>query len=513
MSLHTPRRETDVIVVGGGGSGLAAAVEASRQGVAVTLLEKQHQLGGTTGVAVGSFTAACTSLQRAAAVEDRTTWHRQDIAKFAPHREPKNNTSLRAWLAEHAANTLEWLLAMGVEFSGPHPEPPNRLPRMHNVVPNAKIYIFRLQRRAMSQGVEVLAGHAATRLILDEAGRVVGVAARDSAGEATAIYARRGVVLAAGDYSSGVTVKNEFLSSETAAIEGINPHSAGDGHRLARDAGAALVNMDVIYGPEIRFVPPPGDPFRQLLPASAAGAESIGREMDTLGPEALQAHAKQLLFTWQHPEDSLYESGALLVNRDGERFVDETRDPAMAIPKQPGKVAYVIFDQRVARLFTRWPDFISTAPEIGYAYIHDFHRLRPDLYHEAPAVADLAARIGVDPKALDVTLAHYNQAVTQGVADRFGRGSGARVNKPPYYALGPVKSWIVTTEGGVRINQTMQALDEAGNVVPGLYAAGSNGMGGLILWSHGLHIAWALTSGRQAGRSAARESPSEPERS
>ena len=510
MGLRTPHRETDVIVVGGGGSGLAAAVEASGQGVAVTLLEKRPQLGGTTGIAVGSFTAACSSLQRAAAVEDRTTWHQQDIARFAPHREPKNNTSLRAWLAEHAADTLEWLLAMGVEFSGPHPEPPNRLPRMHNVVPNAKIYIFRLQRRAMSQGVEILTSHAATNLTVDESGRVVGVEVRESTGEATTIYARRGVILAAGDYSSGVAVKNEFLSTETAAIEGINPHSAGDGHRLARGAGATLVNMDVIYGPEIRFVPPPGDPFRQLLPASTAEAESIGRELDTLRPEALQAHAKQLLFTWQHPEDSLYESGALLVNRDGVRFVDETRDPAMAIPKQPGKLAYVIFDHRVARRFTRWPDFISTAPEIGYAYIDDFRCLRPDLYHQEPIVADLAARIGVDAKALDVTLAHYNQAVTRGVADRFGRsGSGAPVETPPYHALGPVKSWIVTTEGGVRINQSMQALDDAGNVVPGLYAAGSNGMGGLILWSHGLHIAWALTSGRQAGRSSAQESPSE----
>ena len=223
MRRHTPHRETDVIVVGGGGSGLAAAVEASSHGVAVTLLEKRPQLGGTTGIAVGSFTAACTSLQRAASVEDRTAWHRQDIARFTPHRESKNNTSLRAWLAENAADTLEWLLAMGVEFTGPHPEPPNRLPRMHNVVPNAKIYIFRLQRQAMLQGVEILAGHAATRLILDEAGRVAGVASRDSTGETTAIYARRGIVLAAGDYSSGLAVKNEFLNPETAAIEGINP--------------------------------------------------------------------------------------------------------------------------------------------------------------------------------------------------------------------------------------------------------------------------------------------------
>jgi hypothetical protein len=70
-------------------------------------------------------------------------------------------------------------------------------------------------------------------------------------------------------------------------------------------------------------------------------------------------------------------------------------------------------------------------------------------------------------------------------------------------ALGPVKSWIVTTEGGVRINERMEALDARGAVIPGLYAAGSNGMGGIVVWGHGLHIAWALTSGRLAGRNAA----------
>ena len=188
-------------------------------------------------MAVGSFTAADTSLQRAAEVEDRTTWHQEDIAKFATPLEPRNNAALRTWLAEHAAETLEWLREMGVEFSGPHPEPPNRLPRMHNVVPNAKIYIFVLQLRALRQGVEILAGHEATRLVRGASGAVVGVEVRSAEGEFTAIRARRGVVLAAGDYSSGSEAKGEFLDAETAAIEGINPHATGDGHRLAREGG------------------------------------------------------------------------------------------------------------------------------------------------------------------------------------------------------------------------------------------------------------------------------------
>ncbi len=503
--------ETDVVVVGGGGSGLAAAVEASTHGAAVMLVEKRPQLGGTTGLAVGSFTAACTSLQRAANVEDRTTWHQQDIAEFTPHREPKNNTALRAWLVDNAADTLEWLREMGVEFSGPHPEPPNRLPRMHNVVPNAKIYIFRLQRRALRQGVEILAGYEAVRLAKDANGRVTGMNVRSAEGESATIRARRGVILAAGDYSSGSTVKAEFLEAGTAAIEGINPHSTGDGHRLAREAGAALVNMDVIYGPEIRFVPPPGDPFQQLLPPS--GDEAAGRAFDALRPKAVQARAQELLFTWQHPEDALYEKGAILVNRNGERFVDETGNPAAAIPRQPGKVAYVVFDQAVTETFSAWPNFVSTAPEIGYAYVEDYRLRRPDLYHEAPGVADLASKLGISGDALSETIAAYNRSAAGAAQDRFGRPpSGHTVSRPPYYALGPAKGWIVTTEGGVSVDERMQALDAEGKVVPGLYAAGSNGMGGLILWSHGLHIAWALTSGRQAGRHAAQRHPNQPSR-
>ncbi len=498
--------EADVVVVGGGGSGLAAAVEASSQGSTVTLVEKRPQLGGTTGLAVGSFTAAGTSLQRAAEVADRITWHQEDITKFAAPLEPRNNAALRTWLAEHAAETLEWLREMGVEFSGPHPEPPNRLPRMHNVVPNAKIYIFTLQRRALREGVEILAGHEASRLVRGAGGAVGGVEVRNAEGELTTFRARRGVVLAAGDYSSSSEAKGEFLDAETAAIEGINPHATGDGHRLAREAGAALVNMDVIYGPEIRFVPPPGDPFEQLLPAGDE-AEQAGRTLDDMGWEAVQAKAKELLFTWQHPEDALYPKGAILVNRSGERFVDETADPAPAIPRQPGKVAYVVFDQTVAETFSAWPNFVSTAPEIGYAYVKDYERRRPDLYYEALSVAELASKLGVSGDALGQTIAAYNRSTGGRARDPFGRlPVGLPLVNPPFYALGPAKSWIVTTEGGVSVNERMQALDANRRVVPGLYAAGSNGMGGLILWSHGLHIAWALTSGRQAGRNAAQGS-------
>jgi fumarate reductase flavoprotein subunit len=79
-----------------------------------------------------------------------------------------------------------------------------------------------------------------------------------------------------------------------------------------------------------------------------------------------------------------------------------------------------------------------------------------------------------------------------------------RTAEPPlkgnrWVLLGPVKSWFTTTEGGAAINRSLQVLDGAGTPIPGLHAVGQNGLGGMILWGHGLHIAWALTSGRLCG--------------
>lgn len=143
----------DVIVVGGGGSGLAAGASAAENGASVLLLEKQSQLGGTTGIAVGSFTANRTRLQEQAGVEDDLEAHAEDAGKFADVEvESRNNDELRRFFLGHGARTLEWLMGMGLHFQGPNPEPPNRVERMHNVVPGAKAYIAALQSRLQREG-------------------------------------------------------------------------------------------------------------------------------------------------------------------------------------------------------------------------------------------------------------------------------------------------------------------------------------------------------------------------
>ena len=158
----------DVIVVGGGGSGLAAALSAAEHGAGVLVLEKQPNLGGTTGIAVGSFTANGTALQRKAHIDDNLDDHAEDAGKFAPPEiEAHSNNSLRRFFLEHASDTLDWMTNMGLAFHGPSPEPPNRVPRMHNVVPNAKAYVATFQSRLLRFGGTIICDAAVEELIRD----------------------------------------------------------------------------------------------------------------------------------------------------------------------------------------------------------------------------------------------------------------------------------------------------------------------------------------------------------
>jgi fumarate reductase flavoprotein subunit len=486
---------------------LAAALAAAEAGGSVLVLEKLPQPGGTTGIAVGSFTAAGTSLQRRAGVVDDARAHAEDVGRFAPpDLEARNNDLLRRLFVERAAETFEWLSGHGLRFHGPSPEPPNRAPRMHNVVPGAKAYIAALQLAVQRRGGVIRCGCPATGLITTD-GRVTGVRA-DDGGTPREFIARRGVVLAAGDYASGGDLIAAHKGDRFRTIEGINPHATGDGHRLAAAAGGELVNMDVTYGPELRFVAPPGKPFQQLLPSGGLAARLMGAVMRLLPKRVEAALVKRLLVTWQHPEDLLFTDGAILVNADGRRFVDELRSPdrEVATAGQPGKMAYLLLDGRLVEQYSAWPHFISTAPDIAYAYVKDYQRLRPDV---TAVASDLTAVVGVrglDPGHLAATVDEYNRQLRAGVPDPFGRAVGAPPLGPgPWALLGPVKAYFTTTEGGARITSRLEVVGADGRPIPGLYAVGQNGLGGMVLWGHGLHIAWALTSGRLGGREAMSE--------
>lgn len=483
----------DVIVVGGGGSGLAASVSAAENGASVLLLEKQAELGGATGIAVGSLTANRTQFQAKVGIQDSLEWHAQDAGLFAPPAiEAHNNHALREWFLSHSADTLDWLISMGLQFYGPNPEPPNRVPRMHNVVPGAKAYITVLHARLISLGGMIMTEAPVIELIQDS-GRFTGVIATIQ-GTPSRYTARRGIVLAAGDYANSPQLIARFKGDRFADIEGIYERAIGDGHILAEKAGAKLINMDITYGPELRFVPPPGKTFQQLLPARGPLSKLMGRLVPVMPKFLMNRMIQRLLVTWQHPEDALFNDGAILINTRGERFCDERLSPdrEIAIAQQPDKICYILLDGRLMDLYSRWPNFVSTAPKIGYAYAQDYLKLRPDVAVKGNTLADIARKRGLPVHSLEASIEKSNpQKQSQDIPP---------LESGPWLLFGPAKAYFTTTEGGAAINQQFQVLNSLNQPIPGLYAIGQNGLGGQILWGHGLHIAWAMTSGRLLGK-------------
>jgi fumarate reductase flavoprotein subunit len=294
-----------------------------------------------------------------------------------------------------------------------------------------------------------------------------------------------------------------FKGDSFGAVEGINPHAMGDGQHLAEAAGAQLLNMDVTYGPELRFTPASQKPFQQWLPASGIAGWFMGAVARRLPGWVMRKMIKRLLVTWQHPENALFDDGAILLNAEGRRFVDETvwPDRELAVARQPGKIAFLLLDAELSQRYSAWPHFISTAPDIAYAYAQDYLRLRPDVAVRCKSEQEIAARFTSLSQRAGIGVCAIPSAIEQTLAD-LRAGHRMPLTAAPWLLLGPVKAYFTTTEGGAAIHRNCQVLDTAGNVIEGLYAVGQTGLGGMVLWGHGLHIAWAMTSGRLAGKHA-----------
>lgn len=486
--------EADVIVVGGGGAGLAAASEAARLGCSVILLEKNAEPGGSTSWSVGSVTATDTPHQHKAGIRDSAQEHFEDLEKHAGALAPRDNLALRRILADNTTDMLAWLMSLGVVFVGPMPEPPHRYNRMHNVVPNSRSFAYHIAKRCRSLGVDIRVNTAARKFVV-EGGRVVGVEAE--AGGRTSVFRARGaVILASGDYSGGRELKARFGSEALGLVDGVNATNTGDGHHMALALGATVLNGDIIRGPIMRFIPPTRANLIRRLPPWKPLARAMAWSLDHLPQWMLRPFFLSFLTTALGPSPDLYQQGAVLVNKDGKRYTDELGNPNLETAMQPERIAWIVFDGKVAEKFSAWPHYVSTAPGVAYAYLDDYRRNRADIYHTADSVEGLARSMGVPADALARTLAEYNAA---------GRETRPAIDRGPYYALGPVKSYVVFTDGGLKVTERLEVTREDGTVIPGLYAAGATGQGGLLLEGHGHHLGWAFISGRIAGRNAAAE--------
>lgn len=474
--------EFDVVVLGGGGAGLMAAVEAAELGGSVLLIERQPGLGGATGMAVGSITAAGTELQQRIGIDDTPAAHYDDLLPLmqaANESGVAHNEDLTRLMTEIAPGVVARLTSLGVQFSGPHPEPPHKKYRMHNVVPDGGAYIDQLSVAATARGVTVRTGATIYELQRDGDGPVSVVSVGPVHGaQRHAVRARKAVILAAGDFSANDELAHKHgRPPAISAFDPIRGYATGEGILLATAVGAATVAMERTGFPNFRTVSPP----------------------------------------YCSPEATLFGAGAILVNRDGRRFTNELARPVFEANEQPGKTAMVIFDAKVAaRIGTAAEDsapsrdgwyrnnktFLCTFPGVAYAYIDDL-LTKSDYLVTAQSIGALAEAAQLPVEALRQEIAAYNAIADSNHADVFGRPDvGEGVSEPPFYAFGPIKPFLIFSGGGLSVNREMHVLDTDGRPIPQLYACGVNAEAGVFLGGHGHHLAWAFGTGRIAGQNA-----------
>ena len=506
--------QVDIVVVGAGGAGLAAASEAARLGRSVVVIEKNANAGGMTSWSVGTVTATNTPHQHRVGIRDTPQEHFEDLALHAGRLAPRDNLVLRRILVENSNEMFEWLNEIGIMFIGPIPDPPHRYPRLHTVVPSAGAFAYHLKRHCRNLGVDIRLNTKVRRLLQD-GGKVTGVEAQEPDGTLRQYFASGAVVLTSGDYSAAADIKAEYATDLLARTDPVTPTSTGDGYRMAFEVGATMVNGDIVRGPIMRFVPAPRGNLIQRLPPVRLLSGAIVWAMNHLPQWILRPFLMSFVTTVLGPSREVFKQGAILVNRLGQRFSDELAAPERDLVNQPDRLAHIVFDATLAERFSSWPHFISTAPGLtrnfiswpnrgsendgsAYAYLADYRRTRPDIFHRAPTIEALASSIGATPQSLRQCIDEYNLTA---------RGDRPPIVSAPFFALGPVKSYVPFTEGGLRVTERLEVVRGDGAPIQGLYAAGAVGQGGLLLEGHGHHLAWAFISGRIAGRNAAFDVP------
>ena len=482
----------DVIVVGGGGSGLAAAAEAASLGAKALLIEKNEKLGGTTAWSVGAFTTSSTPHQVRAGVQDSPEQHFADMDKVNANAGRPDNLALRRILTYEAPDTFKWLMSLGIEFVGPNPEPPHTKPRMHNVVPGATSYIYYVSRHCRELGVEIKCSCKLVDLVF-EGERVTGVKVEEN-GITKTYRAGTGVILAAGDFSGNRAMRARFFKPEVVNAEPVNRLSNGDGIMIGERHGGRIVNGDysAFYIPRMRFVPPEKKSWVLRIPPWRSVARFIQMGLRYMPPTLMRPFVMRFITTALGPEPNLFKNGAALVNVSGKLIDVDVKSPARDLALDEPNKGYIIFDQKLAAKFEEWPNFVSTAPGVAYAYLRDYRAARKDIYHDASTLAELATKIGVERAVLEQSVANHNARQTD---------PAMRQLQSPFYALGPVRGYLTATEGGLAVSDRLEVLGPGDRPIAGLYAAGSCGQGGVLLDGHGHHISWAFISGRYAARS------------
>lgn len=452
----------DVVVIGAGGAGFSAAIEAKQAGASVVLLEKMPTVGGNTLISGGEMNAPDNWVQRALGIDDDTAdLFFEDTLKGGDH---LGSPEMVRILADNALASAEWLRdEIKVEFLpdnlfqfGGHSRKRALIPVGHT---GAEL-ITKLKAKTDVDKITIKTNMKAESLLTNDQGKVTGVTATSGSGDKITFHANKGVVLATGGFGSNVEMRKKYnpeldekyMSTDT-------PGSTGDGIVMAEAIGAKLTNMQNI----------------QTYPICNPETGVI----------SLVA-------------DSRFD-GAILINQEGKRFVEELerRDViSKAILAQTGGYTYQFWNQEIA-------DISKT---------HEVHKdeydqlIKQGLLYKADTVEDAANFFKIDVAELKATMKKVNEYAKTGNDLDFHHRAGLKsLENGPYYIQKAVPS-VHHTMGGLVIDEKTHVLNDKGAIIPGLYAAGE--VTGVIHGSNrlgGNAIADIFTFGRIAGQQVVAE--------
>ncbi len=470
----TDEHGSDILVIGAGGAGLAAAIEASENGAGVTVIEKRRSPGGSSAIAVGLF-AAESHIQKRMLIDAS----KGELFKRAmDYSHWRIDPRIVRTFIEKSAETIRWLEDMGVCFDSIRPLYPNQSPLTWHCIEGCGAAMIKiLVKRCEDLGVRLFFRTAAKRLLTDEEGAITGVKA--AAKKKEIMMNARAVVIASGGYGGSKRLLRKYYPSyhENLRLLGL-PHK-GDGIQMAIDIGADTESLGTLQLHGAYF------------PSSAV----------------LNAAAK--------------EPNTLWLNKNGIRFADETTtftfpESGNAVDRQPEKISYTLFDeeikgQMIERGLIRG---VLHVPELmpQTRLIHLEKELQKEAGKGRIMISDswgeIAHWIGTAPEILRASISAYNASCDRGFDEMFGKeGRYLRALKtPPFYAIRCYSSFLGTI-GGIKINTAMEVLDKGGKPIPGLYAAGTDTGG----WESdtynpilaGSTLGFAINSGRIAGETSA----------
>ena len=493
---ETVSYDADVVVIGAGGAGMTAAMTAADAGQKVVILESQAMVGGNSARATGGMNAAKTVYQdenefdQAAGVEKTLATAAEKYAdnetitalaetvseQWAAYQANPtgyfdsvelmeldtmvggkgiNDPELVKTLCEGTADAIDWLDENGITLHNVSSFGGASVKRIHRpvneegkVVSVGAYMIPLLQENCEKRGIDIVLNTTVDTILTDANGAAVGVSGTDKDGNTVVVNAKS-VILATGGFGANLDMVTQY-KPELAGFMTTNAAGAqGQGIEMATAIGAGTVDMDQI----------------QIHPTVEANTAALITE-------------------------GLRGDGAILVNANGERFIDEvgTRDVVSAAEiAQPGSYSWLIVDQAMV-----------DASSVIQGYIKKGYTKTGATYEE------LAKELDVDPATFANTMETWNGYVEAKNDPDFGRTSFANpLNNGPYYAI-KVTAGVHHTMGGVTINSATEVLKEDGTVIPGLFAAGevTGGVHGANRLG-GTAVADFVVFGRIAGESAA----------